>query len=178
MSNVTVISNVRQLSGLRSDEYENIVIRVTEYNSDTLKGTKVTVLNVENNDYYYSTFFGDIESTLIKTDYRVDMDTLISSLNALGFKVSFREKVVLPENVVTALRGLYQMGYRYITAEYVKNGKTQYAYDGRVNIKHIVVSDGLDKNAKYIDISESPDFALNDYDWVKPTVSYPIEDYI
>lgn len=172
MNTILEISNWDQLVKARSEGYNNLRITVTEYNSDKLRGTKVSVVDYNTNDIYFSSFVTDLESTLIPETAKLSNDDLLEAINNFGFNVRISEPIVLSENVITILKGLYASGYRYVYRDYIP------CLPFGANETGIFVSVQIENTYKNPNISKMPNFVDDEWEWCKAFTTYPIQDLI
>ena len=128
MNNIIKFSNWNQLSGLKSKEYPSLIIHVTQFNSEELVGTKIDILNTDNEIVYFSGFVRVMNSSVFNPLAVFEVDDIIKRINAYGFNIEITDPITLPENVLKQLRGLYELGYNYLTLEYVEATKTDTKY--------------------------------------------------
>ena len=167
------ISTWNQLVKAKS-EYTNLRILVKQYNSEDLKGTQIKIVDYDTNDIYFAGFVTDIESKVIPTTATIPNEIMIRIINNFGFNVEFSMPIVLPERVVTILRGLYEQGFRYIYKDYIPaniSPVTQHKY--RIYASPEI----LHRRFDYM-ISKSPDYVEDEWDWCIPFKTYPIIDLI
>lgn len=167
MNNIYKFSNWNQLSGLKSIEYPSLIIKVTQFNSEELIGTKIDILNTDNELTYFSAFIRVQYSTVFNPLAVFEVDDIIKRINAYGFNIAIIEPTILPPNVIAQLRGLYELGYNYLTLEYVRTTKTdtKYLYQSDIDDDVDEHSDGTYKTPyvaysnKYLVVTKG----LNDY---------------
>ena len=167
MENIIKFSNWNQLSGLKSKEYPSLIIKVTQFNSEELIGTKIDILNTDNELTYFSAFIRVQYSTVFNPLAVFEVEDIIKRINAYGFNIAIIEPTVLPPNVITQLRGLYELGYNYLTLEYVRTTKTdtKYLYQSDIDDNIDEHSEGIYKTPyvaysnKYLVVTKG----LNDY---------------
>ena len=167
MNNIYKFSNWNQLSGLKSIEYPSLIIKVTQFNSEELIGTKIDILNTDNELTYFSAFIRVQYSTVFNPLAVFEVDDIIKRINAYGFNIAIIEPTILPPNVIAQLRGLYELGYNYLTLEYVRTTKTdtKYLYQSDIDDDVNEYSDGTYKTPyvaysnKYLVVTKG----LNDY---------------
>lgn len=167
MNSIYKFSNWNQLSGLKSIEYPSLIIKVTQFNSEELIGTKIDILNTDNELTYFSAFIRVQYSTVFNPLAVFEVEDIIKRINAYGFNIAIIEPTVLPPNVITQLRGLYELGYNYLTLEYVRTTKTdtKYLYQSDIDDNVDEHSDGTYKTPyvaysnKYLVVTKN----LNDY---------------
>ena len=134
MNNIYKFLNWNQLSGLKSKEYPSLIIEVTQFNSEELIGTKIDILNTDNELTYFSAFIRVQYSTVFNPLAVFEVNDIIKRINAYGFNIAIIEPTILPPNVITQLKGLYELGYNYLTLEYAKATKTDTKYLYQSNI--------------------------------------------
>lgn len=167
MNDIYKFSNWNQLSGLKSIEYPSLIIKVTQFNSEELIGTKIDILNTDNELTYFSAFIRVQYSTVFNPLAVFEVDDIIKRINAYGFNIAIIEPTILPPNVIAQLRGLYELGYNYLTLEYVRTTKTdtKYLYQSDIDDDVDEHSDGTYKTPyvaysnKYLVVTKG----LNDY---------------
>ena len=167
MNNIYKFSNWNQLSGLKSKEYPSLIIKVTQFNSEELIGTKIDILNTDNELTYFSAFIRVQYSTVFNPLAVFEVDDIVKRINAYGFNIAIIEPTILPPNVTAQLRGLYELGYNYLTLEYVRTTKTdtKYLYQSDIDNDVDEHSDGTYKTPyvaysnKYLVVTKG----LNDY---------------
>lgn len=167
MNNIYKFSNWNQLSGLKSIEYPSLIIKITQFNSEELIGTKIDILNTDNELTYFSAFIRVQYSTVFNPLAVFEVDDIIKRINAYGFNIAIIEPTILPPNVIAQLRGLYELGYNYLTLEYVRTTKTdtKYLYQSDIDDDVDEHSDGTYKTPyvaysnKYLVVTKG----LNDY---------------
>lgn len=125
MVNIFLFSNWNQLSGLRSTDYPNLRLQVTQFKSEDLIGTKIDIFDTENNIPYFSGFVRVVESHRFNPLAVFEVDDMIKRINAYGFNIAITDPIDLQPEVVTMLKGLYALGYNYLTLEYSKATKTE-----------------------------------------------------
>lgn len=118
MISVFRFSNWNQLSGLKSILYPNLQINVVQFNSEHIIGTKIDIVDKENNIMYFSGFVRVNQSDRFDPLAVFEVDDMIKRINAYGFNIDIIEPKTLPPNVITMLKGLYALGYNYLTMEY------------------------------------------------------------
>lgn len=185
MNTILEISNWNQLVKARSENYPNLRIVVTQYNSEELVGTKISVVDYNTNDIYFSAFATDMSSTIIPETGTMWNDDIMKVLNDFEFNVKFSEPIAVSQNVMTILEGLYAGGYRYIYKHYIACigyiSPEKYGYDFEKYIKNemdIYASVNINNDGKNIPISRIPEFHMDEWEWVKAFTSYPIKDII
>ena len=125
MINVFEFSNWNQLAGLRSSDYPYLKITVDQFNTGSLIGTKINIVDTSNNIIYFSGFVRVVTSDHFNPMAVFEVTEIIKRINSYGFNISFIEPITLPPNVVTALEGLHTLGYNYITLQYDKIYSTE-----------------------------------------------------
>lgn len=125
MINIFEFSNWNQLSGLKSKEFPNLVIYVTQYNTKFLTGTKIDISDTETDAVYFSGFIRLITTTRFNSLAVFEIDDMIKRINSYGFNIRIKDPIDLQPNVVTTLKGLYELGYNYITLQYSKETSTE-----------------------------------------------------
>lgn len=176
MSNILIISNWQQLVKARSEDYTNLRITVTEYNSSDLKGTQISVIDYNTNTVYFKSFVNISESTLIPNTAKLSTQDMITAINNYGFNIRISEPEQVEENVLTILQGLYAAGYRYIYKDYPKphNDKC----DTNEKPYRIYASDIIQLRRTDLDVSNMPGFIDDQWDWCLPFTTYPISDIL
>ena len=176
MSNILAINNWDQLVRAKSESYDNLRIVVTQYNSDKLKGTKISIVDYNTNDVYFTAFSINTEGTLIPQTAKLDTKTMIDCINSYGFNVAISEPEMLTQNVITILQGLYASGYRYIYKDYPAE------YNKYINksksLYLIWASRLISSRVDGTLITNMPDFVGDEWDWCLPFTTYPISDLI
>lgn len=172
MNTILEISNWNQLVKARSEGYGNLRIVVSQYNSEELKGTKISVVDYNTNDTYFSAFATDIQSTIIPETATMLNDEILEVINKFGFNVRFSTPTVLAESVVIILKGLYEQGYRYIYRDYCPK------YPLGPNYTNVFASVDISWRKHDYMISKSPSFVKDEWEWVRPFTTYPIIDLI
>lgn len=160
-------SNWTQLVGVISESYPDIRIRVNSYFSESIRGTKIEIYDVNNNDIYYTGFVSLINSTVIPNTASLMPNTMVDVINSYGFPIKLIEPTVLPPHVITILKGLYMQGYNYISLQYKE--LTPWPIT-----RVILATQGLHANSDYVIISDAPEYNKEDFTWVKPNTSYSI----
>lgn len=125
MLNVFEFSNWNQLAGLRSIEYPYLKLTVDQFNTSSLIGTKINIVDTSNNIVYFSGFVRVISSDLFNPMAVFEVTEIIKRINSYGFNIAFIEPITLPPNVVTTLKGLQSLGYNFITLQYDKIYSTE-----------------------------------------------------
>ena len=69
------------------------------------------------------------------------------------------------------LKGLYAAGYLYVYRDYIKTRTTR-------TTSVIYASDQIKLRKTGFNITKTPDFVEDDWDWCKPNYAYPIKDLI
>lgn len=172
MNTILEISNWNQLVKARSEGYDNLRIVVSQYNSEELIGTKISIVDYNTNDIYFSAFVTDIESSVIPTTAKMSNEDMISIVNKFGFNVRISEPIVLSDNVVTILKGMYAMGYRYVYRDYIPclpMGDNRTVIYVSVDIGHRYFNPNL---------TNMPDYVDDEWEWCKAFTTYPIKDLI
>ena len=141
MINAFEFSNWNQLSGLRSYDYKDLVIHVTQFNSTELVGTKIDIVDDINNIPYFSAFVRVIHSNRFDPLAVYDVDDIIKRINAYGFNIAIIEPLVLPPNVMDMLRGFKALGYNYLTLQYMRQTSTNEQALYESNIDEVTVDD-------------------------------------
>lgn len=124
MINVFRFSTWNQLSGLRSLDYPFLRIDVVQFSSRDLDGTKIDIIDTDNNIIYFSGFVRVDSSARFDPLAVFEVDEMIKRINAYGFNIDIEEPTTLPPNVITMLKGLYALGYNFITMQYSRDTKT------------------------------------------------------
>lgn len=172
LNTILEISNWNQLVRAKSEGYDNLRIVVSQYNAEELVGTKISVVDCNTNDIYFSAFVNDIQSTVIPTTAKLSNDAMIQAINNFGFNVRISEPIVLSENVLTILRGMYAMGYQYVYRDYIACLPIQ------ENRTTIYVSVDIEHRHFNPDLTKMPDYIDDEWEWCKPFTTYPIKDLI
>lgn len=141
MLKIFKFSNWNQLSGLRSKEYPNIEIRVTQFNSKQLIGTKIDIVERNNNLIYFSGFVRIMKSERFNPLAVYDVDEMIKRINSYGFNVAIIPPLELPPNVIDILTGLKALGYRYLTLQYIRETNTTDRSLYQSEIDNLVIED-------------------------------------
>lgn len=130
MSNILEISNWDQLTRARADN-PNLRIVVTHYNNsdssedfNVLVATKIQIVDYRTNDIYLTVFTEISESSVIPTSASLSAENIVEIINLYGFNVRISMPEVLPESVVTLLKGLYAVGYLYVYRDYMYRART------------------------------------------------------
>ena len=97
---------------------------------------------------------------------------MIQAINNFGFNVRISEPIVLSENVLTILRGMYAMGYKYVYRDYIACLPIQ------ENRTTIYVSVDIEHRHFNPDLTKMPDYVDDEWEWCKPFTTYPIKDLI
>lgn len=176
MATTLLITNWNQLVRARSENYPNLRIVVTNYNSDELTGTKISIVDYNTNDVYFSAFSVNTEGTLIPRGAQLEPETMINCINSYGFRVALSQPITLTQNVITILQGLYSAGYRYIYKDYPRK------YNNHVSrnktLYFIWASKLIQTRTDGILITDMPDYIEDEWDWCTPFITYPIVDLI
>lgn len=172
MSTLLEISNWNQLVKARSEGYDNLRIVVSEYNSNELIGTKISVVDYNTNDVYFSTLVTDLSSSIVPITAPMLNSEVLQVLNNYGFNVRFSEPIKLSDNVVTILKGLYAGGYRYVYRDYIP------CLPHNAYITGVYASVEIKNRYTDTPISKIPNYVADEWEWVKAFTTYPIEDLI
>lgn len=201
LNNIFKFSTWNQLSGLRSSMYNNLILKVTQYNSEDLIGTKISIQDTDTNSIYFTGFIRLIQSNKFNIDAVYTVDEMINKINSYGFNISIVDKIKLPPNVITILQGLKTMGYNYIILDYSNSVDSNILVEhGYIPQPRAVYSNKwvvATKNLNYVPttytvidamqfttrhdmcvVSATPDFSWEDFKWMKPTVAYPISEIL
>jgi len=177
MSNILEISNWNQLTRARADN-QNLRIVVTHYNdsdstgdSDVFVATKIQIVDYQTNDIYLTLFTDISDSTVIPLSASLSAEEVVRVINLYGFNIRISLPEVLPENVVTLLKGLYAAGYLYVYRDYINTRITR-------TTSVIYASDQIKIRRTGFNITKTPDFVEDEWDWCKPNYAYPIKDLI
>ena len=176
MSNILIISNWQQLVKARSENYSNLRITVSEYNSADLTGTQISIVDYDTNTVYFRSFVNVTEATLIPDTAKLSTQDMITTINNYGFNVKISEPEVVEQNVITILQGLYASGYRYIYKDYPKPYKCK--CDTNDKFYRIYASDVIQLRRTDLDVSNMPGFIDDQWDWCLPFTTYPISDIL
>jgi len=169
MANILEINNWNQLVSAKSD-YSNLKIIPTQYNSEDITGTKISIVDYNNNDTYLVIFVKDIQSTIIPETCSVTPEQAVTLINNFGFNVRLSEPTVIANDVIELLKGLYSQGYRYVYKDYHDHkNKLPYA---------IYVSDLITKRKSDLCVTKMPSFIEDEWDWCLPLLTYPIKNII
>ena len=125
MINVFKFSNWNQLSGLKSLDYPNITIKVTQFKCDALTGTRISIIDTDNHMTYFAGFIRVMNSTRFNPLAVFEVGDMIKVINSYGFNIEIIEPTKLPPNVITMLEGLQALGYQYITLQYIRSTNTE-----------------------------------------------------
>ena len=132
MINVFKFSNWNQLAGLKSTEYPFLSITVDQFNSEDLIGTKINIVDTDNNIIYFSGFIRVMQSERFNPMAVFEVDEIIKRINSYGFNIAIIEPTTLPPNVIITLKGLQALGYNFITIQYefiyATDSKSVYEY--------------------------------------------------
>ena len=172
MNTILEISNWNQLVRAKSEEYPNLSIDVVQYNSAELTGTKVCVLDMAKGETYFAAFVVDLESTVIPTTATLSDDAVITAINNFGFNVRISRPILLTENVITILRGLYVSGYNYVYRDYIP------CIPISANETWICATEELEHRYNNKPVSNIPNFRADEWEWCEFSVMYPINDLI
>ena len=139
MISIFRFSNWNQLSGLKSIIYPNLQINVVQFNSEDLEGTKIDIVDTTNNILYFTGFVRINQSTRFDPLAVFEINDIIKRINAYGFNIDIEEPTTLQPNVVTMLKGLYALGYNYITMQYTRETDTDVKslYQSNIDAKNI-----------------------------------------
>lgn len=177
MQHIFEFSNWNQLSGLKSFDYPNLEIRVTQYNSKDLTGTEISIVDIRTDAVYFAGFIRIVESTLLNPDSCFLKDDLIEKINSYGFNISHIERIELPPNTITILNGLQELGYDYITIEYLTEDNRDLLNEDSTRkkmSKHIVATRDLLSYSDFAVVSNAPNFNWEDFRWMEPNTPYSI----
>ena len=172
MSNILEINNWDQLVRARSD-FDNLRIKVSHYKNDDLEGTKISIIDYNTNEVYLTIFPNILHSTVIPKTASFETQKVVNIINSYGFNVRLSQPEVLPENVVTILKGLYEAGYRYVYRDY----KNWHCPGKQVQSK-VYMSQMITLRQSDPSISDTPDFIPDEWDWCRSFKTYPIVDLI
>lgn len=171
--------NWNQLLRARADN-PNLRIYVQPYNNtdstgaqDTFIATKIMIVDYNTNDVYF-TMFAEILQTsesMIPVSASPDADRVIDMINSYGFNVRLSEPTPITDRVLTILRGLYASGYLYVYRDYIHTRTTR-------TTSVIYASNQIKLRKTGFNITKTPDFVEDDWDWCKPNYAYPIKDLI
>lgn len=125
MMNVFLFSDWNQLSGLKSADYPNLRLQVTQFNSTDLIGTKIDVFDTTNCVPYFSGFVRVVESHRFNPLAVFEIEDMVKRINSYGFNIAITDPIDLQPEVVTMLKGLYTLGYNYITLQYSRSTATE-----------------------------------------------------
>ena len=184
MNNILEINKWDQVLRARSANYPNLRCNIVNYSGDSLTGKKLIVYDTNTNDVYFSTFVYINNATLVPDICAMEQQNVIDVLGTYGFYIVPTTPYYLPEKVLTILKGLDARGFLYVYAMYKDRDRGGKAYTSKkrfiVASEHIYYPKELnDFLLKDIDVvSDSPQFVMDDFDWVLPNRSYPIADII
>jgi len=132
MLSVFEFSNWNQIAGLRSKDYPYLKLTVDQFESSSLIGTKINIIDTSNNLTYFSGFIRVVESAVFNPMAVFEVDEIIKRINSYGFNIVFVEPTTLPPEVITILKGLQELGYNFLSLQYQKtyatNNKEVYEY--------------------------------------------------
>ena len=171
--------NWNQLLRARADN-PNLRIYVQPYNNtdpigaqDTFIATKIMIVDYNTNDVYFTVFAEILQTSesMIPVSASPDADRVIDMINSYGFNVRLSEPTPITDRVLTILRGLYASGYLYVYRDYINTRTTR-------TTSVIYASDQIKLRKTGFNITKTPDFVEDDWDWCKPNYAYPIKDLI
>lgn len=171
--------NWNQLLRARADN-PNLRIYVQPYNNtdptgaqDTFIATKIMIVDYNTNDVYFAVFAEILQTSesMIPVSASPDADRVIDMINSYGFNVRLSEPTPITDRVLTILRGLYASGYLYVYRDYIHTRTTR-------TTSVIYASDQIKLRKTGFNITKTPDFVEDDWDWCKPNYAYPIKDLI
>lgn len=171
--------NWNQLLRARADN-PNLRIYVQPYNDTDSTGaqgtfiaTKIMIVDYNTNDIYFTVFAEILQTSesMIPVSASPDADRVIDMINSYGFNVRLSEPTPITDRVLTILRGLYASGYLYVYRDYIKTRTTR-------TTSVIYASDQIKLRKTGFNITKTPDFVEDDWDWCKPNYAYPIKDLI
>lgn len=175
MSQILEINNWNQLVRAVSD-YPNLRIKTTQYNSESLVGTKIQVVDYNTCDVYLTLFTSVEKSDVFPVDVSMELNDIVAAINRYGFHIRISEPQVIAPNVVTILQGLYESGYRYIYKDYHNHARNVDV--GDQVIYGIYASKEIQTRRMDPDITKTPSFVPDEWKWCEPLVSYPIIDLL
>ena len=171
--------NWDQLLRARADN-PNLRIYVQHYNDpdstgaqDTFIATKIMIVDYNTNDVYFTVFAEILQTSesRIPVSASPDADRILEMINSYGFNVRLSEPTPVTDRVLTILRGLYAAGYRYVYRDYIQTKETR-------TISMIYASQEIKSRKTGFNISKTPDFIEDDWDWCDPNTSYAISDIL
>lgn len=181
MGTILEINNWNQLVRARSD-YDNLRIVVSEYNNDSFIGTRIQVVDYNTNEVYLTLLTKIVSSTVVPDTASMELQQIVDTINLYGFHIAISEPEVIPQNVLAILRGLYESGYRYIHKNYIKVSETggHILYNLPEYRMFVCASKDADFpetyiGRRYVDLTRTPSFVRDEWDWVRPLRTYPIE---
>ena len=170
MQTLLEINNWDQLVDAKSD-YTNLRILVTHYNNTgKLVATKISIVDYETTDVYFSGFATIIEGTIIPESAKFTNEEIIAIVNSYSFNVAMSQPIQVCSDVLIILNGLYEAGYRYIYKDYC--GGRPYTRYG------IYATKVLEKRTSDLYIQKMPEFLEDGWDWCLPNRTYPIENIL
>lgn len=172
MNTILEINNLDQLVRARST-YDNLRIKVTHYKNEDLNGTKISIIDYNTNEIYLTMFANIISSTVIPGSAQMQTQQVVDIINSYGFQIVISEPEVLPEDVVTILRGYYESGYRYVYRDY----KNWHCPGKQVQSK-IYISRMIERRRDDPSVSDTPDFVASEWDWCQAFKTYAISDIL
>lgn len=172
MNTILEINNWDQLVRARST-YDNLRIKVTHYKNEDLDGTKISIIDYNTNEVYLTLFANILNSTVIPTTAQIQNQRIVDIINSYGFQIALSEPEVLPENVVTILRGYYESGYRYVYRDY----KNWHCPGKQVQSK-VYVSQMITLRRDDPSVTDTPSFVPSEWDWCLPFKTYAIVDIL
>ena len=171
--------NWNQLLRARADN-PNLRIYVQPYNDTDSNGaqgtfiaTKIMIVDYNTNDIYFTVFAEILQTSesMIPVSASPDADRVIDMINSYGFNVRLSKPTPITDRVLTILRGLYASGYLYVYRDYINTRTTR-------TTSVIYASDQIKLRRTGFNITKTPDFVEDDWDWCKPNYAYPIKDLI
>ena len=183
-NNILEINSWDQVIRARSANYPNLRCNIVNYNGDSLTGKKLIIYDTNTNDVYFSTFVYINNSTIVPDTCAMEQADVINVLGKYGFYIVPTTPYYLNEKVLTILKGLDARGFLYVYAMYKNRDMGGKSYTDKkrfiVASEHIYYPKELnDFILKDIEvISDSPQFVMDDFDWVLPNRSYHISEII
>jgi hypothetical protein len=172
MDTILEINNWDQLVRARS-ECSNLRIKVSHYKDSTLTGTKISIIDYNTNEIYLVIFANVLEASVIPTTASLQTQQIVDIINSYGFNIRISEPEVVPENVLTILRGCYESGYRYVYRDY----KNWHCLGKQVQSK-IYVSQMITLRRDDPSITDTPNFVADEWDWCQAFKTYAISDIL
>lgn len=124
MTHIFEFSDWNQLAGLRSKDYPNLILIVVQFNSKDLVGTRIGILDNETGLTYFEGFVRLITTDRFNPLAVFEIDAMIKRINSYGFNIALKDPISLHPNVIVVLKGLYELGYNYITLQYERTTTT------------------------------------------------------